>query len=65
MHGFMGQAAQLKRDQGARELLAENPGVRLLADQTADWDRAKAMTLMENWIQSYGSRHRRRVRSER
>ncbi len=54
MHGFMGQAAQLKRDQGAREVLAKNPGLKLLADQTAEWDRAKAMTLMENWLQSYG-----------
>jgi len=54
MEGFMGQAAQLKRDQGAREVLAKNPGIKLLARQTAEWDRAKAMTLMENWIQSYG-----------
>jgi len=56
MHGFMGQAAQIKRDQGAREVMAKNPGLKLLADQTAEWDRAKAVTLMENWIQSYGSR---------
>lgn len=55
MHGYMGQAAQIKRDRGAREVLARNPGLKLLADQTAEWDRAKAMTLMENWIQSYGS----------
>ena len=55
MHGFMGQAAQIKRDQGAREVLAKNPGLKLLAHQTAEWDRAKAMTLMENWIQSYGT----------
>lgn len=54
MHGFMGQAAQLKRDKGAREVLAVNPGLKLLADQTAEWDRAKAMTLMENWIQAFG-----------
>ncbi len=54
MHGYMGQAAQLKRDQGAREVLARHPGLRLLADQTAEWDRAKAITLMENWIQSHG-----------
>ena len=54
MHGFMGQAAQIKRDRGAREILTANPGLKLLADQTAEWDRAKAMTLMENWIQSYG-----------
>jgi inositol transport system substrate-binding protein len=55
LHGFMGQAAQIKRDRGAREVLAKSPGLKLLADQTADWDRAKAMTLMENWIQSYGA----------
>ena len=56
MHGFMGQTAQIKRDQGAREILAKNPGLKLLADQTAEWDRAKALTLMENWIQSHGPR---------
>jgi inositol transport system substrate-binding protein len=56
MHGFMGQAAQIKRDRGARDVLAKNPGLKLLADQTAEWDRAKAMTLMENWIQGYGSK---------
>jgi inositol transport system substrate-binding protein len=55
MHGFMGQAAQVKRDAGAREVLAKHPGLKLLADQTAEWDRAKAMSLMENWIQSYGA----------
>lgn len=55
MHGFMGQAAQLKRDRGAREVLAKYPGLKLLAAQTAEWDRAKAMSLMENWIQSYGT----------
>lgn len=54
MQGFLGQAAQLKRDQGAREVLAREPGLKLLAIQTAEWDRAKAVTLMENWIQAYG-----------
>lgn len=54
MHGFMGQAAQLNRDRGAREVLAKHPGLKLLADQTAEWDRAKAIALMENWIQSFG-----------
>jgi inositol transport system substrate-binding protein len=54
MQGFLGQAAQIKRDQGAREVLARYPGLKLLAGQTAEWDRAKAMTLMENWIQAYG-----------
>ncbi len=56
MHGYMGQAAQIKRDQGAKDVLARNPGLKLLAEQTAEWDRAEAMSLMENWIQSYGGR---------
>lgn len=56
MQGFMGQAGQIKRDQGAREVLAKFPGLKLLAEQTAEWDRAKGMSLMENWMQSYGDR---------
>jgi inositol transport system substrate-binding protein len=56
MHGYMGQAAQLQRDAGAKAVLAKNPGVKLIAEQTADWDRAKAMSLMENWIQSFGAK---------
>ena len=54
MQGYMGQTAQIQREQGAREVLRQNPGLRLLADQSAEWDRAKAITLMENWIQSFG-----------
>jgi inositol transport system substrate-binding protein len=54
MHGYMGQAAQIKREQGAREILQQYPNLKLVAHQTAEWDRAKAMSLMENWIQSYG-----------
>jgi inositol transport system substrate-binding protein len=56
MHGYMGQAAQIKRDRGAREVLAKHPGLHLLAEQTAEWDRAKAVTLMENWLQTHGER---------
>ena len=54
MQGYMGQAAQIKRDAGARAVLAKHPGLKLLAAQTAEWDRAKAVTLMENWLQSHG-----------
>jgi inositol transport system substrate-binding protein len=56
IHGYMGQAAQIKRDAGAREVLAKDPGLHLLAEQTAEWDRAKAVSLMENWIQAHGDR---------
>ncbi len=56
MQGYMGQAAQLRREAGAREVLAKYPKLQLLAEQTAEWDRAKAMTLMENWLQSHGEK---------
>src|SRR5690606_7111745 len=55
MHGYMGQAAQIQRDKGAKEIIEANPGLKLLAEQSAQWDRSKAMSLTENWIQSYGS----------
>lgn len=56
MHGYMGQAAQIKRDKGAKEILKANSGLKLLAEQSGEWDRAKAMSLTENWIQSYGNK---------
>lgn len=55
MEGYLGQAGQIKREQGAMEVLKKHPGLKLLAHQTAEWDRAKGMDLMENWIQAYGS----------
>lgn len=54
--GYMGQAAQIKRAIGAKNVLSKYPDIKVLAEQTADWDRAKAMSLMENWIQSYGDK---------
>lgn len=54
MHGHPGQTAEVKRTEGAMDILAQNPDMTLLDEQTADWDRAETMTLMENWIQAYG-----------
>ena len=56
MDGYMGQAAQIKRAIGAKNILSKYPDIKVLAEQTAEWDRAKAMSLMENWIQAYGDK---------
>ena len=56
IEGYMGQAAQIKRSAGAKTILSKYPGIKILAQQAADWDRAKGMSLMENWIQSYGDK---------
>jgi inositol transport system substrate-binding protein len=53
IHGIMGTSAQLERETGAREVFAKYPGLKLIDQQTASWDRAKAMTLTENWIQAH------------
>lgn len=56
IHGLMGQAAQLQREEGAKEVLKQFPDIKLIAQQTGEWDRAKSMDLMQNWIQSYGDK---------
>ncbi len=53
IHGIMGQSAQLQREAGARRVLAKYPQLKLLDQQTASWDRAKAMALTENWLQAH------------
>jgi inositol transport system substrate-binding protein len=55
IQGYMGQAAQIDREAGAMAALKNYPGLKLMTSQTGEWDRAKSMALMENWIQSYGS----------
>lgn len=56
IEGYIGQAAQIKRSASAARILKDHPGIKVLATQSAQWDRAKAMSLMENWIQVYGGR---------
>ncbi len=56
IEGLNGQAAQIQREQGAKEIMKEFPGLNMIAQQTAEWDRAKSMDLMQNWIQSYGTK---------
>ncbi len=56
IQGLNGQAAQIQREQGAKEIIVQFPGLKMIAQQTAEWDRAKSMDLMQNWIQSYGSK---------
>lgn len=54
LEGPMGQSAQLQRWEGINNVLAENPGIEILAYDTANWSRSEAMTLMETWLTTYG-----------
>lgn len=51
MMGTMGQEQQRFRTQGFHNVIAKYPGMKIVAEQTADWDRAKGTALMEEWLQ--------------
>ena len=53
LEGPIGQSAQLDRMEGNQNVLAENPDITLLANQTANWSRDEAVSIMENWLQAY------------
>lgn len=52
MIGEPSQEAAVKRTEGFKQVLAKYPDMKVVAEQTANWDRAKGMALMENWLQS-------------
>ena len=53
LEGPVGQSAQISRLEGNKKALAECPDVKILEDQTANWSRAEAQTLMENWLTAH------------
>ena len=52
IHGGMGHSAQIGRWQGYNEVVNKYPDMKIVVDQTAEWQTDKAQSLMENWIQS-------------
>ncbi len=51
LEGIAGTSAARDRGQGFREGLKKFPGIKLVAIQTADFDRAKGLQVMENILQ--------------
>jgi putative xylitol transport system substrate-binding protein len=54
IEGPIGQSAQIQRLEGNQQALAECPSIQVLEQQTANWSRAEAQTLMENWLTTHG-----------
>jgi len=56
LHGPMGQSGEIKRREGIKlALLDKNQGVKVLAEQTANWKRDQAMSITEDWLQRFPS----------
>ena len=52
IHGPNGNSAEVQRTQGNMEILKKYPEIKVVFEQTANWDRAQALSLMENWLQT-------------
>lgn len=53
IEGPIGQSAQIERRTGNLRALEEYPNVKVLEMRTANWSRAEALNLMENWLNSH------------
>jgi ribose transport system substrate-binding protein len=54
LQGPLGSSPELDRSAGNQQVLDENPGITVLARDTANWSRDEAVNLMANWISSFG-----------
>lgn len=53
IEGPIGQSAQIERREGNLKAIAENPDIKVLEMKTANWSRAEALALMENWLTAH------------
>jgi ribose transport system substrate-binding protein len=54
LEGPLGSSPQIDRGQGIENVLAENPGMTVLAQDTANWTRDEAVNKVSNWITAFG-----------
>jgi len=52
IHGPNGHSAEVQRTIGNKEILKKYPDIKVVFEQTANWDRSQALSLMENWLQT-------------
>ncbi|MEP7109787.1 MAG: substrate-binding domain-containing protein [Ferruginibacter sp.] len=50
IHGAYGHSAEIERSEGIQKVLIQYPSIKIVFEQTANWDRAQGLSLMENWI---------------
>ncbi|WP_213881861.1 sugar ABC transporter substrate-binding protein [Pseudomonas sp. dw_358] len=52
MLGLLSNNATYNRTKGVKEVLAKYPNIHIVEEQTAEWQRTKAIDLMNNWLTS-------------
>lgn len=53
IQGVIGASTQVLRESGFRDTMEKYPDIEILAAQPADWDKEKAITVMNSFLQSY------------
>ncbi|MCU1544027.1 MAG: periplasmic binding protein/LacI transcriptional regulator [Microbacteriaceae bacterium] len=54
LQGPLGQSGELNRQEGIENVLAKNPDIKVLAQDTANWKRDEAVNKVKNWISAFG-----------
>jgi ribose transport system substrate-binding protein len=54
LQGPLGASGEIDRSKGIAKVLAENPGIKVLAQDAANWKRDDAINKMKNWISAFG-----------
>jgi len=56
IEGPIGQSSQIERRRGNQAALSKYKDVKVLEMKTANWSRAEALSLMENWLTSHAGK---------
>jgi ribose transport system substrate-binding protein len=54
LQGPLGSSPELNRTKGIENVLREYPGIRVLAKDTANWERSEAVNKVKNWLAGFG-----------
>ncbi|MEN5254652.1 MULTISPECIES: substrate-binding domain-containing protein [Pseudomonas] len=53
IQGPIGQSAQIDREKGEMEVLKQHPQIKVIEMKTANWSRAEALSLTEDWLNAH------------
>lgn len=56
LQGPLGNSGEVLRTKGIKEALAKQPGIKVLAMDTANWARDQAANKMANWLTAFGDK---------
>lgn len=52
LQGDPANEAAVLRTQGCKDIVAKNPGMKVIKEQAGNWRRDEGLAIMENWLQS-------------